>query len=108
MDLDRRSFIAGLGTTFALLSLSGAGCSQRQDQTLTGRMAQLRDLDESTQFDVCIIGSGFAGAVLAESLVGQGAKVVVLESGFASDRPQRIHVMGNSKCFATRDRSSIR
>ena len=99
VDLDRRSFIAGLGTTFALLSLSDAGCSQRQDQTSTGRIAQLRDLDESTHFDVCIIGSGFAGAVLAESLVGQGAKVVVLESGFASDRPPTDSRYGQLEVF---------
>jgi hypothetical protein len=44
----------------------------------TGRLG---DIDENRIFDVCIIGSGFAGAILGESLVRRGVKTVVLESG---------------------------
>ncbi len=44
----------------------------------TGRLG---DIDENTVFDVCIIGSGFAGAILGESLVRRRIKTALLESG---------------------------
>ena len=50
----------------------------------TGRQhspGRFGDIQESTVFDVCIIGSGFAGAVLGEALVRHGIKTVILESG---------------------------
>jgi choline dehydrogenase-like flavoprotein len=37
-------------------------------------------------FDVCIIGSGFAGTILGILLVEQGIRVVMLESGFSLGR----------------------
>ena len=50
----------------------------------TGRQhspGRFGDIQESTVFDVCVIGSGFAGAVLGEALVRHGIKTVILESG---------------------------
>ena len=38
-------------------------------------------LDSPDPFDVCIIGSGFVGSVLATSLVSQGVRTLMLESG---------------------------
>lgn len=38
-------------------------------------------LDSSEPFDVCIIGSGFAGTILGNSLVSRGVRTVILESG---------------------------
>ena len=38
-------------------------------------------LDTADQYDVCIVGSGPAGSVLCRSLVAQGVKTLVLESG---------------------------
>jgi len=68
----------------AALSIPGfTSSSQAADQVPnpkrpTGRFG---DIDEKTIFDVCIIGSGFAGAVLGNSLVKHGIKTVILESG---------------------------
>lgn len=82
VKLNRRSFLAGMAGM-----LAGAfphnSIGQDADQTTasvrpTGRFG---DIDSKTFFDVCIIGSGFAGAILGESLVRQGIKTVILESG---------------------------
>ena len=82
VKLNRRSFLAGMAGM-----LAGAfphnSIGQDADQTTasvrpTGRFG---DIDSKTIFDVCIIGSGFAGAILGESLVRQGIKTVILESG---------------------------
>ena len=68
----------------AALSIPGLmSSSQGADQIPnpkrpTGRFG---DIDENTIFDVCIIGSGFAGAILGNSLVKHGIKTVILESG---------------------------
>lgn len=42
---------------------------------------KLSALDSSDRFDVCIIGSGFAGTVLGRSLAQQGVRTLILESG---------------------------
>jgi choline dehydrogenase-like flavoprotein len=41
----------------------------------------LSALDSADPFDVCIIGSGFAGTVLGKCLVERGVRTVILESG---------------------------
>jgi choline dehydrogenase-like flavoprotein len=41
----------------------------------------LMSLDAAEPYDVCIVGSGFAGTVLGRTLAGQGARVLMLESG---------------------------
>jgi glucose dehydrogenase len=38
-------------------------------------------LEESEPYDVCIVGSGPAGSVLASTLVKQGVRTIILESG---------------------------
>jgi choline dehydrogenase-like flavoprotein len=82
--LNRRSFLAGLGGTIGALSVRGfTSNSQAADQVPNSkhRTGRFGDVDENTTFDVCIIGSGFAGAILGQSLVRQGIKTVILESG---------------------------
>jgi hypothetical protein len=82
--LDRRSFLAGLGGVIAAASIPGlSSSSQAADQAPDSkhRTGRFGDIDQSTIFDVCIIGSGFAGAILGESLVRHGVKTVILESG---------------------------
>lgn len=55
----------------------------------TPAKARLGDIDRNTSFDVCIIGSGVAGAVLGSSLVKQGIKTVIVESGSVVDSKPR-------------------
>ena len=43
--------------------------------------ANLGAIETAESFDVCIIGSGFAGTVLGKSLVERGVRTVILESG---------------------------
>ena len=82
--IDRRSFLTGLGSAIAALSIPGftsnghAAGQAAKSQRSAGRFG---DIDDHTIFDVCIIGSGFAGAILGESLVRQGIKTAILESG---------------------------
>jgi glucose dehydrogenase len=81
--LDRRSFLAGLGSILATLSIPGFNSIGQVDELPdpkhpTGRFG---DIDENTDFDVCIIGSGFAGSILGNSLVKHGFKTIILESG---------------------------
>jgi glucose dehydrogenase len=81
--LNRRSFLAGMGSLIAALSIPGFNSTSQIDQVPdpkhpTGRFG---DIDENTNFDVCIIGSGFAGSVLGNSLVKHGFKTIILESG---------------------------
>ncbi len=45
------------------------------------RSVQLDVLDQSEPFDVCIIGSGFAGTIVGLELVQRGIRTVILESG---------------------------
>lgn len=47
---------------------------------LRNRAIGLQDLD-SRQFDVCILGTGFAGTAIAGRLACQGARVLLVESG---------------------------
>lgn len=44
-------------------------------------MSRADALDASQPYDVCIVGSGFAGAVLASDLVERGVRTLLLESG---------------------------
>lgn len=81
--LDRRSFLTGLGSLIATLSIPGFNSTSQVVQFPdpkhpTGRFG---DIDENTTFDVCILGSGFAASVLGNSLVKHGLKTIILESG---------------------------
>src|SRR5207302_9490695 len=54
-------------------------------------LARSGGMDHSTQqYDVCVIGSGPAGGVLAKELAESGAKVVMLEAGRQPD-PEEFH-----------------
>lgn len=44
---------------------------------------------EEAVFDVCIIGSGFAGAILAAELASTGKRIAVLEAGGYLDRAEQ-------------------
>jgi choline dehydrogenase-like flavoprotein len=48
---------------------------------LNGRRHLIDALDASEPYDVCIVGSGFAGTVLASGLAQHGVRTLVLESG---------------------------
>lgn len=85
--LNRRAFLAGLGGTLGLLSIAGAGCSSEAPSVPARPAGRLGEVAESDMFDVCVIGSGFAGTILAESLGKSGIRTIVLESGFQSSRP---------------------
>jgi choline dehydrogenase-like flavoprotein len=85
--LDRRSFLAGLGSTITLLSIPGLGQSEKSGRDISTQKPPGRfgDLHERANFDVCIIGSGFAGAVLGLELVKHGVRTIILESGLNLD-----------------------
>jgi glucose dehydrogenase len=87
IGLNRRSFMTGLGGALGLWSLSAAGCSNPGPSVPEKPANRLGDIGERDTFDVCIIGSGFAGAILAESLGKAGIRTILLESGFQSSRP---------------------
>ena len=46
-----------------------------------GPTRSLDALDASEPFDVCIVGSGFAGTILGRSLAARGVRTLILESG---------------------------
>jgi len=50
------------------------------------RSDTLHLLEAEEPFDVCVIGSGFAGTVLGTSLVQRGIRTVILESGKSAAR----------------------
>jgi glucose dehydrogenase len=84
VTVDRRSFLAGMAGMIAALSTPGSSFnSQAVDEDPRSRrpIGHFGDIDPNTIFDVCIIGSGFAGAALGEALVRHGIKTAILESG---------------------------
>jgi choline dehydrogenase-like flavoprotein len=82
VELNRRSFLAGMaGMVAEAFPHTSNGRSADQTTASISPTGRFGDIDSNTIFDVCIIGSGFAGAILGESLVRQGIKTVILESG---------------------------
>lgn len=86
--ISRRAFLIGVASAAATI----AGCNVRnqtrqlrdQIQDLfrpSLKVSGLNSLDQADTFDVCIIGSGPAGAVLGKDLVDHGLRTVILESG---------------------------
>ena len=82
VKLNRRSFLAGMaGMLAGAFPHTSIGHDADQTPASVRPSGRFGDIDSNTIFDVCIIGSGFAGAILGESLVRQGIKTVILESG---------------------------
>ena len=82
VKLNRRSFLAGMaGMAAGAFPHTSNGRSADQTTSSISPTGRFGDIDSNTIFDVCIIGSGFAGAILGETLVRQGIKTVILESG---------------------------
>ena len=84
--ISRRGFLIGLG---GLVVISGGVFLFRKEAPTSPRLVSrgLKFLDEQMPFDVCIIGSGPAGAVLGQRLVERGLRTVILESGYDLFRP---------------------
>jgi len=83
INFNRRTFLTGLGGLITALSIPelASPAEARQDPGAPSSSGRFGDIDENAMFDVCIIGSGFAGGVLGDALVKQGIKTVILESG---------------------------
>jgi choline dehydrogenase-like flavoprotein len=84
MTVTRRQLLLGLGGA-TLAAGAGAYGVWRWRQGPELQSLLLRELPEQS-FDVCIIGSGPAGAALAQDLVERGLRTVVLESGVPLQR----------------------
>ena len=82
-QLNRRSFLAGLGYMIAAFSIPDLGFTVQPHRAPDpgDRTRRFADIDDNMIFDVCIIGSGFAGAILGNALVKHGIRTVILESG---------------------------
>lgn len=66
--------------TFLGMGAAAAGYWLLRNQLMPDvKTLSLNELNET--YDVCIVGSGFAGTIVAKSLAEQGMKTVVLESG---------------------------
>jgi glucose dehydrogenase len=81
--LYRRGFLAVLGGLITSLSIPDLGSPAERDGSPGPQRSpgHFGDIQENTTFDVCIIGSGFAGAILGDALVKHDIKTVILESG---------------------------
>ncbi|HEX7049641.1 MAG TPA: GMC family oxidoreductase [Longimicrobiales bacterium] len=85
--MERRRFLTGLGLAAAAASIGGTSWLMRPYLTewLTPEPRWTPfDALTADDWDVCIIGSGPAGAVLGRDLVAQGIRTLILESGAAT------------------------
>ena len=80
----RRSFLL-LSAGAAAVTATGLviGSRARKPTSRLPTVVPLQALDDGVEYDVCIIGSGIAAAVVARELTPRGLRVVVLESGFS-------------------------
>ena len=65
VELNRRSFLAGMAGAFPNTSIGHDAHQATASMRPRGRSG---DIDSNPIFDVCIIGSGFAGAIPANPL----------------------------------------
>ena len=95
MGIDRRTFLLGLGG--GAVATVGGFTAFGSPHAVKGAVARIRrqardyfrpsprvsdpSVLDGAVFDVCIIGSGPAGAVLGKDLVDRGVRTVILESG---------------------------
>lgn len=82
--LTRRQLLLAGGAT-GLAAAAGGFAFARARKGASASSISLVELADKS-FDVCVIGSGPAGAVLAQRLVDRGVSTVVLESGVALER----------------------
>lgn len=66
----------------------------------------MSDQQNQPQFDVVIVGSGVAGALLAFKLAGAGFKTLVLEAGAEVSEEDRATFIGNFAMSASKNQSS--
>ncbi|MEZ4708003.1 MAG: GMC family oxidoreductase [Caldilineaceae bacterium] len=98
MQITRRHFLMGalsVATSGALVTQFGAKKLFSYVKPEPRRIS-LEAFDAKLFYDVCIIGSGPAGATLGQHLVNQGLRTVILESGFFLAKDQidpRLHQM---------------
>ena len=83
--LSRRQFLIGLaGATVTLASCSSnriTGVVNRFRKPPSIHLQEFSSVDDAETYDVCIIGSGPAGAILGLDLVANGLRTIILESG---------------------------
>jgi len=79
----RRDFIQTLGAGSAGLFLMGLPNRRRLlfGNTILDQK-DVKELDDKSEYDICIVGSGPAGAVLASKLARHNMRTLVLESGY--------------------------
>ena len=79
----RRSFLQKLGGALpgVLIAKSWLAAGSALASAPALQKLSLSELDEGEDFEVCVVGSGPAGAVLAAELVSSGVKTLVIESG---------------------------
>ncbi len=102
----RRRFLFGLGAVGLSLGGAAAYLNWRRSAAYPGPIGKPEDLRHAEPFDVCIIGSGPAGAVLGLDLVRRGLRILILESGpdlwttVADARLKLIHQSTNAGSIA--------
>jgi choline dehydrogenase-like flavoprotein len=82
--ITRRKFLIGMGAVG--VALAGAGLYRHFNPARGGLVLpplRLSELGDAAPYDVCIVGSGPAGAVLGLDLARAGFRTVILESGEA-------------------------
>jgi choline dehydrogenase-like flavoprotein len=77
----RRTFLIGFGAAATAGTAYLSSGLIRDSVPIPLELDQWADLTRKAPFDVCIIGSGPAGTVLAQDLSDRGFRSVVLESG---------------------------
>ncbi len=102
LRVNRRGFLIGLGGAAVAAAGYFMPPAVREAFPSPPSSGRLAELAGDELFDVCIIGSGPAGAALGRDLVGKGIRTLILESGpnlgaeTADDRLPRLAVYHNS------------
>ncbi|MEO7774518.1 MAG: GMC family oxidoreductase [Steroidobacteraceae bacterium] len=86
--MKRRNFLLLSAGTAAVAAAGGWAIrwrigEQQVPVELKLRTRPLAQFDDKVEYDVCVIGSGIIGAVVAQNLAADGKRVVVIESGYS-------------------------